>query len=373
MGPKSSTKKKSPTPPKTIFDLAHVLSHHDDSTFGAFALTGKHLIDPVNLDRLKTLYYSKAQGMKIDHLKEESDRLYLSMSPQELKIRFEYLKGGNFPAELLISITNDSYLARGFFLMWSRGGEMHKPTNIMNNDLSINIDNFDHWKEKNERRFYESIYTALKMPHQPAPAGGKSRRVRKNKKRRSIKNAPTIMYRGGEDPPATAVATEPASYFFETKNISTQPNIDPDYEEVGIIHITDTLGVNAIREGATSVFNFFGQKGFDNSRYDVVRNEVLKLMVEEMAKQNIDRVCNVRMDASPGTDYNSMIIANIYGTALRKKGGSSSSTGSMSEMSKEQEQQEESVQEQEQEQEEEQEQEKKNEEPSNKLQPSPAK
>lgn len=77
-----------------------------------------------------------------------------------------------------------------------------------------------------------------------------------------------------------------------------------------------------------------------------------------MAKQNIDRVCNVRMDASPGTDYNSMIIANIYGTALRKKGGSSSSTGSMSEMSKEQEQQEESVQEQEQEQEEEQEQEK---------------
>ena len=131
-------------------------------------------------------------------------------------------------------------------------------------------------------------------------------------------NKDGMMYRGGDDTP-----TESGSYFFETKDISTQPNIDPDYEEVGIIHITDTLGVNIVREGATSFFNIFGQKGFDNSRYDVVRNEVLKLMVAEMKKQNIDRVCNVRMDASPGSEYNSMIIANIYGTALRKKSGSS--------------------------------------------------
>jgi uncharacterized protein YbjQ (UPF0145 family) len=169
-------------------------------------------------------------------------------------------------------------------------------------------------------------------------------------------NKDGMMYRGGDDTP-----TESASYFFPTKNISTQENKDSDYEEVGIIHITDTLGVNAIREGATSFFNIFGQKGFDNSRYDVVRNEVLKLMVEEMKKQNIDRVCNVRMDASPGSEYNSMIIANIYGTALRKKSGSSSSdfgsSSTMEEMSQEKEQ----GQEQDQDQEQEQEQEKKEE------------
>jgi uncharacterized protein YbjQ (UPF0145 family) len=193
----------------------------------------------------------------------------------------------------------------------------------------------------------------------------------------------SMMYRGGEDG-ETATAAAPANYFFETKNISTQPNTDPDYEEVGIVHITDTLGVNVVREGATSFFNIFGQKGFNNSRYDEARNEVLKLMVEEMKNQKIDRVCNVRMDASPGTDYNSMIIVNIYGTALRRKGESSTSDfgdSSMSEMSKEQEQEpeqeQESVQEQDQEQEQEQEQEqdqeKKNEEPSDKLQPSPAK
>ena len=144
-----------------------------------------------------------------------------------------------------------------------------------------------------------------------------------------------MIYRGGEDTQATAAATEPASYFFPTKNISTQENKDSDYEEVGIVHITDTLGVNVIREGATSVFNIFGQKGFDNSRYDEARNSVLTLMVEEMEKRDIDRVCNVRMDASPGTENNSMIIANIYGTALRKKSGSSNeefSDGSLEEM-----------------------------------------
>jgi len=353
MGPKSSTKKKSKSPPKKIQDVMEVLANQQMPEFGVFGLTSKKLIEPTEFARLKDLYYSNVKKMNIETLKRESNELYLSMSPDVLSNRIAYLNvNRDFPKELV----NDTPEARGYNIFWCRGGDKFKPTSMMENELRINIDNYEDWKSVNERPYYEGIYIALKMPL-PPHAGGRSKRIRNNhmyKRQRSMKNVPGMMYRGGDDTP-----TESASYFFETKDISTQPNIDPDYEEVGIIHITDTLGVNAVREGATIFANIFGQKGFDNSRYDVARNEVLKLMVAEMKKQNIDRVCNVRMDAAPGTEYNSMIIANIYGTALRKKSGSSSSdfgsSSTMEEMSKEKEQDQGQEQEQGQEKKEEQE------------------
>jgi len=330
-----------------------VLANQQMPEFGVFGLTSKKLIEPTEFARLKDLYYSNVKKMNIETLKRESNELYLSMSPDVLSNRIAYLNvNRDFPKELV----NDTPEARGYNIFWCRGGDKFKPTSMMENELRINIDNYEDWKSVNERPYYEGIYIALKMPL-PPHAGGRSKRIRNNhmyKRQRSMKNVPGMMYRGGDDTP-----TESASYFFETKDISTQPNIDPDYEEVGIIHITDTLGVNAVREGATIFANIFGQKGFDNSRYDVARNEVLKLMVAEMKKQNIDRVCNVRMDAAPGTEYNSMIIANIYGTALRKKSGSSSSdfgsSSTMEEMSKEKEQDQGQEQEQGQEKKEEQE------------------
>jgi uncharacterized protein YbjQ (UPF0145 family) len=356
MGPKSSTKKKSKSPPKKIQNVIGVLANQQMPEFAVFGLTSKKLIEPAEFARLKDLYYSNVKKMNIETLKRESNELYLSMSPNVLRNRFTYLNlQPDFPKELLMSVVNDTPVARGFYIFWCRGGDECKPTHMMEIDLRENIDNFEDWKRVNERPYYEGIYIALKMPL-PPHAGGRSKRIRNNhmyKKQRSMKNVPGMMYRGGEDTP-----TESASYFFETKDISTQPNIDPDYEEVGIIHITDTLGVNAIREGATIFANIFGQKGFNNRSYDEARNKVLTLMADEMKKQNIDRVCNVRMDAAPGTEYNSMIIANIYGTALRKKGGSSSSdfgSSTMEEMSQEKDQDQEQEQQQEQEQKEEQE------------------
>uniref|UniRef100_A0A6C0KWX7 Uncharacterized protein n=1 Tax=viral metagenome TaxID=1070528 RepID=A0A6C0KWX7_9ZZZZ len=68
---------------------------------------------------------------------------------------------------------------------------------------------------------------------------------------------------------------EPISdYIFISKNISTQSNTDQTYEEIGIVHVTDSAGINVISNSITNVSNFFGSKGYDNPIFDKTRNDL---------------------------------------------------------------------------------------------------
>ena len=104
------------------------------------------------------------------------------------------------------------------------------------------------------------------------------------------------------------------NYIFYTDKISTQPNIDPSYKEIGIIHFTDSGAVNAVRQTLTGVSNLFGKKGFDNSIYDKIRNEALNIFTKKIAANQ--KVANIRLDIE--TDAMNTIVIHIYGTLLEK-------------------------------------------------------
>lgn len=115
-------------------------------------------------------------------------------------------------------------------------------------------------------------------------------------------------YQGGEEPVK-------ATFIFSSKQLSTQSNTDDEYEEVGIIHITDSAAINALREAGTGVMNFFGSKGFDNIVFDTCRNAALQKLMEQVEPNQ--KVCNLRMDVD-NVDPK-LIFVHIYGTLLQKK------------------------------------------------------
>ncbi len=99
-------------------------------------------------------------------------------------------------------------------------------------------------------------------------------------------------------------------YVFMSDKISIQ-SIPSDYKQIGIIHISDSAGINAIRQFGTNLANTFGSKGFDNTIYDKLRNTVLDKLNQMVAKTN-HKVFNVRIDVESSAT-SSTIFVHLYG------------------------------------------------------------
>ena len=104
-----------------------------------------------------------------------------------------------------------------------------------------------------------------------------------------------------------------AAYIYKSTQISTQPNTDADYQEIGVIHVTDSSPINAARGLATDVANFFGSKGYDNTVFDFARNDALEKMSEQLTSSQ--KVCNLRMEVS---NDKTLVFVHLYGTLLDK-------------------------------------------------------
>ena len=104
-------------------------------------------------------------------------------------------------------------------------------------------------------------------------------------------------------------------YVFDSKLLSTQLNIDPSYYEVGLIHISESSGINVVRGVVTDVTNFFGSKGVDNAIYDLLRTKTLTKLTELLNPD--EKVCNLRMEFDNPTP--SLLYHHAYGTLLKKK------------------------------------------------------
>ena len=109
--------------------------------------------------------------------------------------------------------------------------------------------------------------------------------------------------------------SEKADYIYLSKNVSTQPNTDINYKEIGIAHITESGAINALKGIATGIVNVFGAKGFDNSVYDVTRNKALKKIMEQLDANQ--KICNLRMDVE-NNPASSLFFIHLYGTLLQK-------------------------------------------------------
>ena len=106
-------------------------------------------------------------------------------------------------------------------------------------------------------------------------------------------------------------------FIYSSQHISTQPNTDNNYKEIGIVHITESAAINAIKGLMTGVANIFGAKGFDNSVYDKARNTALNKIMTQIDKTK-QKICNLRMEVE-NNPASSLFFIHLYGTLLQKK------------------------------------------------------
>ena len=99
---------------------------------------------------------------------------------------------------------------------------------------------------------------------------------------------------------------------YRTNQISMQPNTDPEYQEIGIVHLSVPGAINIIREVGTSVANTFGNTGFQRSRYDRKRREAFE-NIKNMLHPN-QKVCNIRVDVEAGQPF----FIHIFGSLFEK-------------------------------------------------------
>jgi hypothetical protein len=133
-----------------------------------------------------------------------------------------------------------------------------------------------------------------------------SKKTIRGKKNKTIRLLNKKMKKGGDI----------ALNVFASDRMSTQPNNDNSYKEIGVLHVSDSEAINVARGFATGVSNFFGAKGFDNSLIDGLRNKTLT-KVQEILKESGDRkVCNLRMEID--TSNPTLVFHHVYGTLLQR-------------------------------------------------------
>jgi hypothetical protein len=93
--------------------------------------------------------------------------------------------------------------------------------------------------------------------------------------------------------------------------ITTEPNNNTKYKEIGIIHSTEAVGINFVRGVVTNISNTFGLKGVDVSRYDVARNNVIKKLLNLITPNQ--KICNLRLDIE---NTPQSIHIHAYGTLV---------------------------------------------------------
>lgn len=109
--------------------------------------------------------------------------------------------------------------------------------------------------------------------------------------------------------------TQYNTFFFE--KLSTQPNIDNTFEEIGIVSIINSQGINMLRSSISKLARKFGQIGYSMSVYNYAVNQLIEKVNDEMVKRIIDKISNVKIHVEfPSSNE---IICQFNGTALRKK------------------------------------------------------
>jgi hypothetical protein len=147
----------------------------------------------------------------------------------------------------------------------------------------------------------------------PKSSQTKRKYTRKNHRKMSRKYRKKTMW-GGKENDKNEIINASDNEIFVTDKISTQPCNDPEYKEIGIIHMSDSIALNILRDVATNFVNLFGKQGFDNTIYDKLRNSCLEKL-HNMVKEN-QKVYNLRIEIERDEK---LICMHLYGTLMEGK------------------------------------------------------
>ena len=86
-------------------------------------------------------------------------------------------------------------------------------------------------------------------------------------------------------------------------------------EPKGIVHVSEAIGINAIRNAATDFANFFGSSGFESELYDKAKTNAFKKLKKIVSSKNYV-VGDIKMDIE--TTQNT-IFCHLIGTVYKHK------------------------------------------------------
>lgn len=106
-------------------------------------------------------------------------------------------------------------------------------------------------------------------------------------------------------------------FIFKSDQLSIQSIPTIGYKQIGIIHMSESAGINAVRQIGTNFANMFGSKGFDNTVYDKLRNQTFKKLINMISPNN--KVFNIRMDLETSSK-DTGIFLHLYGDLCEQTG-----------------------------------------------------
>ena len=121
------------------------------------------------------------------------------------------------------------------------------------------------------------------------------------------KKSKTRKRRGG------AITTPPKNVIL-SNIISFSANTESEYKSVGVAHVTESAGVNVLRDIGTELFNILGQKGFQSSVHDYCREKALEKLMSLLTSNQ--KLCDVKLDVETNKQP---ILIHAYGTIYEKK------------------------------------------------------
>ena len=104
-----------------------------------------------------------------------------------------------------------------------------------------------------------------------------------------------------------------SDHVYLTTKMTMGPNTDPNYKPIGIIHRSETVGLNILRRLGTDLSNFFGGKGFDVGVYNYCRERVLRRMEDFVNKDQL--VTDIKFDMET---VGATVALHVYGTLCEK-------------------------------------------------------
>jgi hypothetical protein len=111
-----------------------------------------------------------------------------------------------------------------------------------------------------------------------------------------------------------AAITNPPKNVILSNIISFSANTESEYKSVGVAHVTESAGVNVLRDIGTKLFNILGQKGFQSSVHDYCREKALEKLMSLLTSNQ--KLCDVKLDVETNKQT---ILIHAYGTIYEKK------------------------------------------------------
>ena len=98
--------------------------------------------------------------------------------------------------------------------------------------------------------------------------------------------------------------------------INSKLKIDPNkkYNIIGVAHATALQGINALRGIGNDFANFFGQKGFDGSIYNIARNEAINTIIDKLTDKQ--KIKDIRFDIEMKGEQS--ILVHLTGTIIEE-------------------------------------------------------